>query len=407
MALVVGDDIIASASSQPECQGTKTTLSLQQALSMHSGPDAKISLQKELNMDAADDEATTDVGQSSASEAESSSGMSSNEGQRRLGRRCRFGITPLETIPGTPSAATSSFGGGSPPGFSRAAMREARDSFCLQKTTAVDLGPQSSAKAVPAACAPVLTGVALSRFGETSFGTVPKTPSAKAEMKSLKSIIGSPPGLSFSERRQERDDCKVAETLALASWGSSEPIATSASSFASGEADLRRAALACLPKERGSLNGLLAKMKEEASRLNSQKPSTSDGTSRTTNSAVGSDGDCEQSTTADKGQPCRFDGTALGTMPKTPAGKEATPPSPPGLSRKAMRQSRDAFMKTAVASTSWGTQASAALTISPSGKPATPVAELAARQRAARDATSLACGGLLPSSLPQASQVSR
>ena len=48
-----------------------------------------------------------DDGLSEASETESSSGVSGNEAGRSFTKRCRFGKTALETIPGTPAAGAS------------------------------------------------------------------------------------------------------------------------------------------------------------------------------------------------------------------------------------------------------------------------------------------------------------
>merc|ERR1719263_2168709 len=92
----------------------------------------------------------------------------------------------------------------SPPGLSRAAMREARDSHKQQENI-------SDA-----------TSGTESRFGATTFGTVPKTPvgTCKAKLKHLKSVFGSPPGLSHTERRRERDAC-----MTSAAWGSSKVLA--------------------------------------------------------------------------------------------------------------------------------------------------------------------------------------
>merc|ERR1719326_2399074 len=70
-------------------------------------------------------EEATDIGQGSASETESCSGISSEEGGCTVSKRCRFGETPLGTVPATPTGAVTSVG--SPPGFSRTAMRQARD----------------------------------------------------------------------------------------------------------------------------------------------------------------------------------------------------------------------------------------------------------------------------------------
>lgn len=339
---------------------------------------AKTSLHKASGVsfmdNLADDGATTDIGQSSASDNESSSGASSSEGYRSLGRRCRFGVSPLETIPATPSASQS-LPVKSPPGFSRAAMREARDS-CVQEASA-----GTSDTTSPDADAPASTGITLSRFGETSFGTVPKTPVGNAKWKNLKGVFGSPPGLSKTERRRERDACKGVG-VAQASWGSSEVLATGGASGT----DRRQAA-----------HGKLAKMKGDAALLKDL----------THSSASESDTDFEQSASQSRqteDRNCRFDITALGTMPSTPARKEASISSPPGMSRKTMRQARDACVKSA---TSWGAHKSDALTINASGKPMTPPTERAARQRAARDAMTLGSWGVSMPALPKASEMPR
>jgi hypothetical protein len=339
-------------------------------------PCHKVSLKN--TPDVVDDEATTDVGHSSCSETESSSGLSGNEGCRSLGRRCRFGITSLETIPATPSASTLPLN--SPPGLSRAAMREARDAM-KQAPGANTTDGQSSSQSLPAEA---FKGVTLSRFGETSFGTVPKTPVEKAKLKSLKSIFGSPPGLSRAEKRQARDACKLTTT----SWGSGEALATGVISGA------------------GTAQERLAKMKQNAANLK-QIPKVNDEENAAQSSSE-CDGDAEEQCCPDlsrstsegsealsegsaaTAQNCRFHCTSLGTMPSTPAMNSASPASPPGLSRKAMRQARDSYKVAPLASTSWGN--SQALTINPSGKPMTPPAQRAAKQRAARDSVTLAWG---------------
>jgi len=363
-------------------------------------------------LDDIDEGATTDVGQSSASEAEaeSSSGVSSDEGTRRMGRRCRFGTTPLETIPATPTAATMSLN--SPPGLSRAAMRAERDAF--KKEEGAEFFDEKPSSALSEADAPAATGVTLSRFGASQFGTVPKTPVGKAKLKNLQSVFGSPPGLSRAEKRRARDAWK-------GSWGNGG-----------------MAVQPSMADGRGAARQELANMKERAALLKDMKAGQGPEKSEAAPSAHSSS--CKPETTQDvenenhtesseaeplfevaegfpelahevpevsaaKGRRCRFDGTAFGTMPSTP--KEAMP-SPPGLSRKAMRQARDSCRKAStLASTSWGTGNSAALTISPAGKPMTPPAQRAAKQRAARDAVSFGWGGVSMPSLPQSSGVAR
>jgi len=90
---------------------------------------------------------------------------------------------------------------------------------------------------------------------------------------------------------------------------------------------------------------------------------------------------------------CRFGHTALETVPSTPVGEAARPSlgSPPGLSRKAMRQARDACKAGSVGTASWGDRQASIMstspfTIIPDGKPLTPPALRSAKRRAARDA---------------------
>lgn len=71
-----------------------------------------------------------------------------------------------------------------------------------------------------------------------------------------------------------------------------------------------------------------------------------------------------------KVQQCRFSAMSLGTTPSTPSGGQVSCRSPPGLSRQAMRELRDAFGQ----AKSWGSHAGAALVIDPAGKPVTPPA---------------------------------
>merc|ERR1712054_16911 len=71
-------------------------------------------------------------------------------------------------------------------------------------------------------------------------------------------------------------------------------------------------------------------------------------------------------------QNCRFMDTSFGTTPSTPIRKEAP------------------------ASLSWGNRKSDVLTISPIGKPMSPPAGRAAKQRAARDAMTLGWGVSMP-----------
>lgn len=364
-----------------------------------------------------DDEMTTDVGQTSSSEAESSSGLSGNEGKRVFVRRCRFGQTVLETIPATPSAGVSA-SIASPPGLSFAAMREARDVCKPEPMPAKALDTKENVTTVLLAGRILESGVEgtisfsdnLCRLNENKFGTVPKTPTNVSRWKAVATAVGSPPGLSRAEMRRTRDACKGAG-VTQAAWGSSHDTESSAKdswTLASGSA------------KRHTARETLTRMKQEAALLKDSKsashigeinesPVNTSGATTITpewvaercegkmpNSADSDDGmDAGQSSSsegesscemgASSGQRCRFGITPLGTIPSTPVGGCA---SPPGLSRKAMRQARDMCKAggTATAS-SWGT--SEALTITPLGKPMTPPPGMRSAQR--RASRELAC----------------
>jgi len=80
------------------------------------------------------------------------------------------------------------------------------------------------------------------------------------------------------------------------------------------------------------------------------------------------------------GRQCRFGTTSWGTIPATPVSGHASVTSPPGLSRKAMRQARDACMAGTATAIDWVTCAAPVLTINSSGKPMTPPAVRAAKR---------------------------
>lgn len=293
-----------------------------------------------------EDEDTTDFGQSSASETEeSSSGFSGNEGGNRVMRRCRFAKTTLETIPATPSMGsktpsaaekcrfgTSAFetvpktptsgatSQASPPGLSRAAMRKARD-----------------------AVQPVVAPDGVCRFGATAFDTVPKTPVGAGNWKALKNQFGSPPGLSRAGMRQERDAVGTkaptwtAQTVdapamkMLATTPVFQPCARTAKPNA-------REALHRIKQDAALLKDL--KLQKEMDQSEEDLDTSRDGSSS------------EEESSADKR--CRFGSTALGTVPATPAGGDKCLASPPGLSRAAMRQARDAAGKDKNSAPAWG-----------------------------------------------------
>jgi len=224
-----------------------------------------------------DDEPTTDVGQSSASDAsetESSSGASCGEtvATRSLGKRCRFGRSSFATTPVTPSAATSA--PTSPPGLSRAAMRQARDS-CK-----------------PDAAKAILVGKSC-RFGETAMGTVPNTPIAAAKLKALKKELGSPPGLSHTEMRRDRDACN-GEAPSSTQWGGKEH------------------GLTCNPSQRSGAHQALVRIKQEAASLKEMASFRKSG--------------AEADTPAHTGQHCHFGNTSLGTVPAVPASEDCPQP---------------------------------------------------------------------------------
>lgn len=280
------------------------------------------------------EEDATDIGQGSASETESSSGISSEEGSCATSKRCRFGETPLGTVPATTTRAVTSVG--SPPGLSRAAMRQARD-----------------------ACKPEANPVSTARFDETPFGTVPKTPAGAAKFKALAKVFGSPPGLSRAEMRLARDSCKGA-ALPPSSWGSHI-----------GESPLTRDS-ALSPGKQQAARNRLCRMKQEAALLKDLKNGQMlDGTKLSTEASADI-GSTQTESSSDghvlDGQRCRFEGKALGTTPSTPVRGQASLPSPPGLSRKAMRQARDAC-KGGLPAAEWGSSTGTVLTINPAGKP--------------------------------------
>jgi hypothetical protein len=310
-------------------------------------------------------EEETDVGQSGLSEADSSSGFSDNEGSHVLEKRCRFGKTSLETIPGTPVAASCC----SPPGLSRAAMRQARDACKAEPCP-----PDSVASVVEASASAALPSMC--RFNDTPLGTVPKTPVNGATLKKLSKVYGSPPGLSRTEARRARDAFK-----GTATWGAGQAgISSTVQSV--GKRQTAREALARMREEAAHLKDLKHMADNDADKEDGQSPENS---SEESEDAIDADQSCNsEEESIPTGHRCRFGITPLGTVPSTPVGGNLALPSPPGLSRKAMRQARDQCK--GAAAESWGASTGQALTINPFGKPMTPPAARAAQRRAARDA---------------------
>jgi len=346
-----------------------------------SAGDAKITggkVAEATDIQELDDEATTDAGHSDTSESESSSGLSGNEaGRLCMKRRSRFAKISLETIPATPSGAgscrhskegsicrfgTTSFNTvpktpangaaspqASPPGLSRAAMRQARDAHQpITGPTRADVGD--------------CTSNALCRFGMTTFDTVPKTPAGAAKLKALKEKIGSPPGLSRTDMRKERDTCN-AEALKPSSWSSCQVSSAKAATIAG----------SMLQPPARSAKAVISMIKQDAARLKQLK-AQKDSDNSEEDVDAGPDSGSEQDGAAEllsttKSKQCRFEGRSLGTVPSTPAGGQITLGSPPGLSRAAMRQARDTCKSAAASVGGWQSCTGEVLTISPAGHP--------------------------------------
>jgi len=333
-----------------------------------------------------DDEETTDVGHSEASETESSSGLSGNEAGRHCMRRrsrfgkisletipatpsgagscthskdssmCRFGITSFNTVPKTPAngAASQVASQASPPGLSRAAMRQARDAHHpVAGPTTADVGDCASSR--------------LCRFGMTTFDTVPKTPAGAAKLKALKEKIGSPPGLSRADMRKDRDTCN-AEALKSSSWSSCQVSSAEAATIAGSMFQ---------PPAR-SAKTMVSKIKQDAARLKQLKAQKDPDNSEEDLDAGQESGSEEDSATellsTTKNKQCRFENTSLGTVPSTPAAGQMALGSPPGLSRAAMRQARDTRKSGAASAGGWQSCTGTVLTISSSGQPMAPPA---------------------------------
>jgi len=218
----------------------------------------------------------------------------------------------------------------SPPGLSRAAMRKERDAFKPGASTVV-------------ADAAIEAPDGLCRFGTTSLDTVPKTPVGAGNWKALKNQFGSPPGLSRAGMRQARDavgtkaptwiaqTAEVPPMKMLATTPVFQPCARTAKPNAR-EAFLRIKQDAALLKD--------LKLQKEMDQSEEELDTSRDGCSS------------EEKSSVDKR--CRLGSTALGTVPATPVGGDKSLASPPGLSRAAMRQARDAAGKDQTSAPVWG-----------------------------------------------------
>jgi len=330
-----------------------------------------------MAIEAFDDDAeTTDMGgNGSASDSESASGLSSSESSHGVSKPCRFGSTPLETIPATP-VASKEFSPASPPGLSRASMRQQRDAFRLRSS----------------ATATSLTSGRQCRFGSSSLQTVPATPPKVAKFKALAKNVGSPPGLSRASMRQARDACKV-DAPATSSWGSYRaPSAVSSASplltISPVDAPMTPAAVRSA-KRREAREAMMQRAKlgaellrAEAEAIKKKRISEAASEEETESSIQGSDSehapdmgstsaseDSSSESSAPDGRRCRFGCTVLETVPPTPLANA----SPPGLSRAAMRQARDACKPGRVSAPSWGSThtSTASLVFTPCTMPMT------------------------------------
>lgn len=315
-----------------------------------------------------DDGDTTDVGgPGSASETDSSSGVSSSGGRRGPHRQCRFGTTALETIPATPVATDARPSFGSPPGLSRAALRQARDA--VRKVVESSSGSSGTEEQTKASAS---IPARQCRFGNSALDTVPATPPTVARLKALaKAEFGStrsPPGLSRASMRQERD-----AVSAMSSWGAAadaQPVSTAAAAAPSTPTALRSA------KRRDAREALLLRAKEGAALLKSEAVSRTltpkpqhivSSDSEDTEACTSSQEVSSSESSLPDGWHCRFGSTSLETVPSTPAGAAGGCRSPPGLSRAAMRNARDACSKKQAGSTAaW---ASCLATGKPRGPP--------------------------------------
>jgi len=256
-------------------------------------------------------------------------------------KRCLFGENSFGTVPAM-RGATSAVG--SPPGLSRAALRRERDSL--------------KASANPNA-----------RFVETQFGTVPKTPSGASGLQNLAKAFGSPPGLSRSEMRKERDACKAANLPTK--WTSRDATADTKSSgfLLTPESDKHKTATDRLreAKQESAWFKDLRSGSPSSTRSSSEatplRGTSSSSGSMTKESSTDSLSELLASTT----HRCCFGTTDLGTVPSASLWGESKVPSPPGLSRKALRQARDSCKGKLSSDHPWTASAGTLLTIKPSG----------------------------------------
>jgi len=243
----------------------------------------------------------------------------------------------------------------------------------------------------------------LCHLGSSSLQTVPGMPAASASGVPISLAIGSPPGLSRASMRQARDACKLQVPPA---WGSEASHAMALTIGPSGNA-LSPPQAVKLARRRAARDAMLARAKEEMALLKSQEklraqeassapdkgePSFSESTAETSgqkmsipslsvdmddneeSTDVGFDGPSEDDSASDwscseslqkaPSRRCRFNRSALETIPATPVAAASGVGSPPGLSRASMRRARDAC-KAALPTPVWGGYLSSAVPSAP------------------------------------------
>jgi len=250
------------------------------------------------------------------------------------GKQCRFGITSFGTIPATPPTEKKlrvlANAVGSPPGLSRASMRQERDACKLGAVPVTSWGASSVPSSSAAmALSPTPSGVLLSTTAVRSAKT-----RAVREAMLLKARQGASQLKFEAESQAEKAPSPV------------------------------------------FIDDL----------------DSADQTTDAGNGSTSEEGASDSSST--ERRRCRFGGTTLETVPATPSGTTSVVScrSPPGLSRASLRQARDACKVATVPIAAWGdchkspklsASSSALLSISACGKPLTPSSLQSAKRRAA------------------------
>merc|ERR1711935_1315149 len=159
-------------------------------------------------------------------------------------------------------------------------------------------------------------------------------------MRSLAKDVGSPPGLSRSSMRQERDACKL-DVVPVTSWGASSSSSVLPPSAAVSLSPMPSGALLSTTavrsaKTRAAREAMLSKAKQGASLLKFETECQIEKAARRV--FVDDLDSAEQTTDAESGntseesgfdsswterQRCRFGGTTLETVPATPSGSSS------------------------------------------------------------------------------------